>query len=181
MRKYILTMTIGFVCLFATGSLAKGAGVQERGATFDNNLITHIGIVVRDIEASANAYADVFGVEVPKWNLTEPEEKAKTRYKGEPTQGQAKLAFFKFQNTTIELIEPVGGPSTWKDFLEEKGEGVHHIAFKVKGMDSQIALLEDKELSLVQRGQWTGGRGGQYAYVDGVPKLAVILELLESF
>ena len=146
--------------------------------TLGSHVVCQIGLIVRDIEKSAKAYADLFGVDVPQWIITDPEEKAHTRYRGEPTQAQAKLAFFKLGAVDLELIEPVGGPSTWQEFLDSHGEGVHHIAFQIKGMDEQVALLEKKGMPLVQRGDYTGGC---YAYVDGSKQLAVILELLENF
>jgi methylmalonyl-CoA/ethylmalonyl-CoA epimerase len=62
--------------------------------------------------------------------------------------------------------------------LDTKGEGVHHIAFGIKGMDEKIIHLQRKEMSLLQKGDYEGGR---YSYIDGTAQLAVILELLENF
>jgi catechol 2,3-dioxygenase-like lactoylglutathione lyase family enzyme len=139
--------------------------------------LVQIGLIVRDIEKTSTAYAEVFGVEVPQWILTDPEDTAHTRYRGQRTEARAKLAFLDMGSVTIELIEPVGGPSTWQDFLEVHGEGVHHIAFVVNGMPEQVSFLESKGVSLVQSGEYTGGR---YAYMDGQEQLKVILELLEN-
>ena len=151
---------------------------KNRAAALGSDVICQVGLIVRDIEKSARAYADLFGVEVPNWSLTDPEEKAHTRYRGQPTQGQAKLAFFQLGSVSLELIQPVGGPSTWQEFLDTHGEGIHHIAFQIKGMDEQIAILEKKGMPLVQRGDYTGGC---YSYIDGTPQLGVILELLEDY
>lgn len=143
-----------------------------------SKIICQVGIIVRDIERVARAYADLFGVEVPPLILTDPHEQAHTVYRGQPTEARAKLAFFNLGQVSLELIEPVGGPSTWQEFLDTHGPGVHHIAFQIKGMDEQIAILEGKGMTTVQRGDYTGGR---YAYVDGTEQLALILELLENF
>jgi len=142
-----------------------------------NQVITQVGIVVRDIEATAAAYADVFGVPVPGISVTAPKEDSHVRYRGGETDARAKLAFFRLGQVSIELIEPVGEPSTWAEHLAAHGEGVHHIAFRVEGMDETIAYLEGKGLELVQRGDFTGGC---YAYLDGSGPLKVILELLAS-
>jgi catechol 2,3-dioxygenase-like lactoylglutathione lyase family enzyme len=141
-------------------------------------VICQIAIVVRDIEKTARAYADLFGVEVPKWNLTATVDQTHAQYRGEPTEGRAKLAFFRLGETALELIEPVGGPSTWQEHLETRGEGVHHIAFRIKGMDEQVAFMEGKGMPLVQKGDF---KKGCYAYLDSAPRLGVMLELLESF
>jgi methylmalonyl-CoA epimerase len=160
----------------------KGAGTMQSNARpFNGTKIVQIGIVVRDVEKYAKSYAEFFGVEVPEINISETEDTAKTRYHGRPTKARVKQAFFNFDDISIELLEPVGGPSTWKEFLESNGEGVHHIAFEIKGMDDRIVEMQDRGASLIQQGRWTGGSGGRYAYFDSNDKLAVILELLENF
>jgi hypothetical protein len=87
------------------------------------------------------------------------------------------MAFFELGQISLELIEPVGKPSTWRDQLDEHGDSLHHIAFEIKGMPARVAFLEAKGLRLVQRGEYPGGR---YAYVDGNAQLGAILELLEN-
>ncbi len=144
--------------------------------TLGTNAIRQVAIIVKDIERTARRYADLFGMEMPQIRITDPEEKTHIRYRGQPTQGRAKLAFFQMGPIALELIEPVDGPSVWQEFLDTHGEGVHHIAFHVEGMDEVLDLLESKGMPLVQRGEFTGGR---YAYVDTTSQLGVMLELLE--
>jgi methylmalonyl-CoA/ethylmalonyl-CoA epimerase len=166
----------------ADQSNLKGAGTMQNNARpFDGTKIVQIGIVVRDVEKYAKSYAEFFGVEVPDVIISEPEDTAKTCYHGRPTKARVKQVFFNFDNISIELLEPLGGPSTWKEFLDSNGEGVHHIAFEIKGMDEQIARMQDRGVNLIQQGRWTDGSGGRYAYFDSSDKLAVILELLENF
>lgn len=144
-----------------------------------NRIVVQVAIVVRDIEAKAKAWAEVLGVPVPKASLTAPQEQTHMRYRGESSDARAKLAFFDLgEQVRLELIEPVGAPSTWQQFLDEKGEGIHHIAFRIKGMDEVIGQLEAHGMTAVQRGDYTGGR---YGYVDAEAKLSCILELLENF
>ena len=149
--------------------------------SFNSRTVVQIGIVVKDVEKATKACAHLFGIKKPECVLAEPEKKSKIRYNGQKTKARAKLAFVEFENITVELIEPIDGPSTWMEFLEENGPGVHHIAFNVQGMDDQIDLLEGKGARLIQEGQWTTGRGGRYAYLDSFSQLGIILELLEEF
>lgn len=149
----------------------------ERTEIMSTNVVCQVGLVVRDIERSARAYADLLGVEVPAWSMTDPEEVAHTRYLGQPSRAQAKLAFFRLGSVSLELIEPVGGPSTWQEFLQTRGEGVHHIAFEIEDMAEQVSLLAEHDMPLVQRGDYTGG---EYAYIDSAAQLGVILELLRD-
>jgi catechol 2,3-dioxygenase-like lactoylglutathione lyase family enzyme len=137
--------------------------------------ISQIAIVVKNIDKSRKAFASVFGMDVPPVIVTAPAEQSHIRYRGKPTQARAKLAFFRFDNITLELIEPIGKPSTWKEALDANGESVHHIAFNIPDMDQTIASLKKKGLPLAQRGDYTGGC---YAYIDSAKKLGVVLELL---
>jgi len=159
----------------------KGAkNMANKPSLFGGTKVVQIGIIVRDVEKSAEKYAQFFGVETPKIIISETEDKAKTRYYGKRTMARVKQAFFNFENISIEILEPVGEPSTWKDFLDNKGEGLHHIAFEVKDMDGKIAQMKDMGIPLSQQGRWTGGSGGRYAYFDSQEKLGIILELLEN-
>ncbi len=146
---------------------------QSLGAT----TVVQVGIIVSDIETKAQAWADVFGLPKPNIIITDTVDKAHTEYQDQPTEARAKLAFFNMGQVSLELIEPMGEPSTWKDQLDQHGESLHHIAFFVQGMAEKVAYLTSKGVPLVQRGDYTGGRD---AYMDGVPKLGLILELLEN-
>ncbi|HOT92758.1 MAG TPA: VOC family protein [Anaerolineae bacterium] len=142
------------------------------------NLVCQIGLVVKDIEKSVAAYCDILGLPRPNIIVTDGYEKAKTIYRGQPTEATARLAFFDMGQVQLELIEPDGKPSTWQEVLDEKGEGIHHIAFFVKDSDKVVAYLEGKGAQLVQQGHYTGG---MYSYVDATPQLHLVLELLENF
>ncbi|NLO83270.1 MAG: VOC family protein [Clostridiales bacterium] len=141
-------------------------------------VITQIGIVVRDIDAVSQAYADFLGVEKPRWFWTAGYDKAHTELYGKPSDARAKLAFFDMGSLQLELIEPDENPSTWREFLDKHGEGVHHIAFVIKDMDGKIRAMEQNGMPLIQRGDYDGGR---YAYIDTAKQLKVLIELLENF
>lgn len=142
-----------------------------------NNVITQIGILVHDIEKTSQAYADFFGVSKPTWSLTDTLEMAQTEYRNKSSEARAKLAFFDMGSLQLELIEPDHNPSTWREYLDEHGEGPHHIAFVIKGMKEKIAVMEKNQMPLIQKGEYTGGR---YAYMDTFKELKIILELLEN-
>ena len=142
-----------------------------------NHFITQIGILVNDIEKVSEAYADFFGVDKPEIGITDTADIARTSHNGVATEARAKLAFFDMGSLQLELIEPDHQPSTWRDYLNEHGEGPHHIAFVVDGMKEKIMLLEGKGFPLQQKGEYTGGR---YAYMDTFKELKVVLELLEN-
>jgi methylmalonyl-CoA/ethylmalonyl-CoA epimerase len=137
--------------------------------------VVQVGIVVRDVEKASRLWARLLGTEVPTVAETETPDVTHMTYRGDISPGRAKLAFFALENMTIELIEPIGGPSTWKDFLEGHGEGVHHIAFNVGDMAKSIESLKALGIVIEQRGDFTGGC---YAYTSPTGGLGAILELL---
>jgi catechol 2,3-dioxygenase-like lactoylglutathione lyase family enzyme len=146
----------------------------------DGNVVTQIAIVVRDIEQAVATYSQVLGVEPPTIITTDPDAGEAT-YHGERTRAQAKLAFFDLgPQVQLELIEPVGEPSVWKDVLDQQGEGVHHIAFKVRDTKATTDRLAAQGMPVTQQGLFDN-HDGMYTYVDSAHKLGVIVELLEIF
>jgi len=140
----------------------------------ENETMAQVALVVDDIEKYIAAYAKVFGVEPPTWRLTDAKDMTHIKYKGKDTDARAKLAFFRFANISIELIEPVGEPSVWNDHLQKHGPSVHHIAFRYKDKAPVLAALG---LPTIQTGDF---KGGNYTYLKGDDKLAVDIEILES-
>jgi len=124
--------------------------------TLGNNIVTQVGIIVRDIETKARAWSEILGLPMPNIIITDTVDKTKAEYNGKPTKARAKLAFFHMGQLDVELIEPIDGPSTWKDQLDQHGDSLHHIAFEIKDMQEKVA------------------------YLDGVAQLGTVLELLEN-
>ncbi len=160
-------------------ALGFTVGTSNHEALVPAKNMTQVGIVVEDIEATAAHWAAFLGLEkVPEIRMTSASERVPTEYRGKPTDASAKLAFIRLDNITIELIEPVGEDSTWNEFLETNGEGVHHIAFQVKDMNERIREFGDRDIPMVQRGGWATG---EYAYMDGGKNIGLIVELLENY
>ncbi len=141
------------------------------------HIVTQIAIVVKDIEKTSEAYSRILGLPKPPISISGGEN-ARAVHRGKSTMAQAKLAFFDLGQVSLELIEPMGGDSVWQEVLDEKGEGVHHIAFHVKGTDKVTAYLAEHDIPVIQQGHYPGG---MYTYVDSESKLSVMLELLENF
>ena len=135
-----------------------------------------VAIVVRDIEEACRRWSDILGQPIPNVIVTSPGNEVEMTYEGSPSNAQAKLAFFDLGQVQLELIEPMGGESTWQEALDRNGESVHHIAFWVEGMQKSVDFLRERGIPLIQRGDMGEG---QYAYFDGEERLGVTLELLE--
>ena len=144
------------------------------------NIAIQIGIIVRDIERTKLKFAEFFGVEPPPTRHSGEYEVTQTVVEGEPAPNAECLMAFFDVGIQLELIQPNEAKSTWRDFLDEHGEGIHHIAFGVKGTDHKIKAMEAFGMTLVQRGKYSDG-SGEYAYLDATKDMKLILELLESY
>lgn len=143
------------------------------------NVVTQIGIIVRDMDRMLDKYVRVFNLQTrPDVIITDTVEQAHTTLRGELTPARAKLAFINMGQVQIELIEPDGQPSVWQEHLDKFGESVHHIAFQIKGTGEVVKFLQDNNIQVDQQGHYTGG---MYTYVNSMPELGVTLELLENF
>ena len=83
------------------------------------HIVTQIGIVVKDIEKTSEAFSRILGLPKPPISITGGES-ARAVNRGKPTTAQAKLAFFNLGQVAIELIEPMGGDSVWQEVLDER-------------------------------------------------------------
>ena len=148
----------------------------------NTSLVTQVAFIIRDIETTKKKFAAFLGLPVPAHFDGGNFEITQTQYKGKDApDANCLLAFFDVgPNLQIELIQPNGVKSTWQDFLDQHGEGLHHIAFNVNGMDSAIASCEEFGLKLTQRGKYGDG-GGEYAYLDATDDLKCFVELLENY
>ena len=143
-------------------------------AAVDGRKICQIAIVVRDIEKTAARFSEILGMPKPRVFTLPPVEEAHTRFRGKPTRTQAKLAVFDLGAVVLELTEPDSEPSSWKEFLDTRGEGVHHIGFMVDDLAATLDTLSKKGMPERHSGDYPGGR---YVFVESAEQLGVLLNL----
>ena len=172
-KSLILLLLASFFTLGLT------IGKKSSEALIPEKEMVQVGIIVEDIEQSARNWAEFLGLEnPPNISVAAGHELNPTQFNGKASKATAKLAFFQLDNITIELIEPDEKPSTWREFLDTRGEGIHHIAFNIENMDTSIENFTDQGIPMMQHGGWDTG---EYSYMDGSEKLALIIELLENY
>jgi|TARA_B110000467_G_scaffold29344_1_gene26345 methylmalonyl-CoA/ethylmalonyl-CoA epimerase len=92
--------------------------------------IEHIGIAVKSIENANQIYTSLLGA---------------SPYKMEEVKSEGvKTSFFKIGDNKIELLEAINPDSPIAKFIEKRGEGVHHIAFAVDDIQSEIVRLKNE-------------------------------------
>ena len=144
---------------------------------------SQVGFVVNDIEKTKQVYAALFGVEAPPTSTGGEYEVTRCSIAGQPApDAKCKLAFFDLRpGVQLELIEPNEAHSVWRDILNEKGEGIHHIAFNVDDTDAVVKILTEEYGATVEQHGIYGDGSGQYTYLNAQETLKCRIELLESF
>lgn len=125
--------------------------------------IEHLGIAVKNLEASIPYYENVLGLKC--YAVEEvPSQKVKT-------------AFFKIGQTKIELLEPTSEDSPIAKFIEKRGEGVHHIAFATDNLPAALAEVEEKGVQLIDKAPRGGAEGLEIAFLHPKSTQGVLTEL----
>lgn len=135
-----------------------------------------INIVVADIEKAAEKWAEILGIEKPEIYTNHLEGNEHYTYRGEPVSCDLKVANIDMGNFVLELHQPVGGPSSFQEFLDKHGNGVHHIGFEV-GSDRD-RVIEDLAAAGFDTNRTLGiYPGSSWTIVDGEDTLGVNLNI----
>ncbi len=129
------------------------------------NKINHIAIAVQSLEEHIAFYRDVLNLE---YGGTEVVQDQKVR-----------LAVFRVGEVQIELIEPTDPESTICAFIENRGEGLHHISFQVDDIEKQIAELKQKQVRMIDETPRRGAHGSRVAFLHPKSSVKVLTELTQ--
>jgi methylmalonyl-CoA/ethylmalonyl-CoA epimerase len=142
--------------------------------------VKQVAIVVRDLEASVRAYAELLGI--APWTAYEltPGVLRDMHYHGEPCEFGLRHALAWKGEMQLELVQPLSGPSIFTDHLEEHGEGLHHIGVYVPDHARAVAEVLAQGFRSLQGARGFGATGdGAFAYF-GKEDLGVVVELIEA-
>ncbi len=129
--------------------------------------IDHIGIVVRDLEASMAKYQTLLGLSCKEIEEVEVEG------------ALLRVAFFPVGGTTIELVNTSAQSGLAADFLREHGEGIHHIAFAVEDLEAEFGRLKSSGISFLWDRIIPGSRGSKVAFFKSEEFNGVYIELVQ--
>ena len=141
------------------------------------NGFIQIALVVHDIEKAAKTWADLFGVPVPAIRDDKPSHNPNLTYRGKEAYYGLKFAVIHCRDRgfVIELHEPDEHDSTFKEFLDKHGNGVHHIGFEVgERRDAIVGELEEMGYALRTVGYYPGS---SWTIVDTEDDLGVNLNI----
>jgi methylmalonyl-CoA/ethylmalonyl-CoA epimerase len=144
--------------------LKKAAYFKAMDTSMDK--IEHIGIAVKDLEASNALFAKLFGV---------------PHYKVEEVASEGvKTSFFKSGPNKIELLEATKPDSPIAKFVEKKGEGIHHIAFAVEDIVSELERLKGEGFVVLNETPKKGADNKLVAFLHPKGTNGVLVELCQE-
>ena len=127
--------------------------------------LDHIGIAVRSLE-SARKFYESLGLRIADIEYL-PAEKVR-------------VALLPLGDTRIELMEPTEKDSPITRFIEKRGEGLHHIAIEVEGLDRHVHALETAGVRIIPPRAEAGAGGHRYAFLHPASCGGVLVELVEA-
>lgn len=127
--------------------------------------VDHIGVAVRGIDAGRRFWEETLGLS----------------FEGKETVAEQKVttAFFPVGESEVELLEAVEPDSPVGRYLEKRGEGVHHIAFRVEDIDAALSELKTKGIRLIDETPRIGAGGARIAFIHPKETQGVLVELCE--
>jgi len=128
--------------------------------------VDHIGIAVSDLTESLKMYTDILGMTLHGTETVE-EQKVKT-------------AFLPLGETEIELLESTAPDGPIGKFIEARGQGIQHIAFRVDDIEAALAELKAKGVRLIDEKPRYGAGGAKIAFLHPKATGGVLIELCQK-
>ncbi|PEZ09144.1 methylmalonyl-CoA epimerase [Bacillus sp. AFS018417] len=128
--------------------------------------IDHIGIAVQSIESVLPFYTEIL-----KLKLLGIEE---------VQSQQVKVAFLVVGESKLELLEPLSNKSAIAQFIQKRGEGIHHIAFGVQSIKQRIQYIKQNGIQMIDELPRTGAQGAQIAFIHPKSTYGTLYELCDK-
>ena len=127
--------------------------------------IDHLGIAVHSIEEAKKLFQDTLGLE----------------FEGSETVAEQKVttAFFPVGDSEVELLESTAPDGPIAKYLEKRGEGIQHIAFRVENIEEALAELKERGIRLIDEKPRKGAGGAKIAFLHPKSTHGVLIEISE--
>ncbi|MBC8394481.1 MAG: methylmalonyl-CoA epimerase [Deltaproteobacteria bacterium] len=127
--------------------------------------IDHLGIAVKSIDDGKNFWTGILGLEFEGTETVE-EQKVTT-------------AFFPVGESEVELLESTADDGPVAKYIEKRGEGIQHVAFRVENIETALAELKEKGIRLIDETPRKGAGGAKIAFLHPKSTNGVLVELCE--
>jgi methylmalonyl-CoA epimerase len=127
--------------------------------------VAHIAVAVRSVDQASRFFEKVLGLHCERTEVVETEK--------------AKVAFFPLGETEIELVEGIEKGNPLENFLEKRGEGIHHICLEVANLDQAMTQLRKSGVPLLDETPRAGADGTRVAFIHPKGAHGILIELVE--
>jgi methylmalonyl-CoA/ethylmalonyl-CoA epimerase len=142
---------------------------KRRGHTIPNVLLTeidHVAIAVNDLEAAIDYYRETFGCEVEHREIVEPDG--------------VEEALLKVADSYVQLLTPTRDDSTVAKYLATKGEGIHHVGYRVDDCAQALESVKAHGHRVIDEKPRPGSRGTTVAFVHPKTAFGTLIELVQE-
>ncbi len=142
--------------------------------SFKDGDVIKVAYVVRDLDAAMQRHWEVCGI--GPWHIYQFESPTVQNYvyRGKPATHSCLIAVTFGDNTQVELMQPVSGYSIYNEFLETKGEGLHHVKLFYADCTAAVAEYERRGYPVIQSGRFDED---EHYYLDTEKDFGYIIEL----
>lgn len=127
--------------------------------------VDHIGIAVKNLEETLKFYQEVLGLELDGVEIVEEQK--------------VKVAFLPIGDTEIELLESTDKEGPIARYIEKKGEGIQHIAYRVDDIEKAIEEMKSKGIRMIDEKPRYGAGGAKIAFLHPKSTYGVLIELCQ--
>ena len=127
--------------------------------------IDHIGIAVKSIKETSELLCNILGLKVASEEIVEEQK--------------VKVAFLPLGDSELELLESTSSEGPIARFIEKKGEGIQHIAFRVNNIEETLDILKKEGVRLIDEKPRYGAGGAKIAFLHPKGTNGVLIELCE--
>lgn len=128
-------------------------------------VIDHIGLAVRNLENAIQHYNMIHGAQVV--------------LREELPEHGVRVAFVQLENCLLELLSPIQTSGPLHKFLDNKGEGVHHICYRVSDIEKRLNELRALGIQLIDQTPRIGSRGAKVAFIHPKSMQGILTELCQ--
>lgn len=127
--------------------------------------VDHIGVAVSNLEESIKFYEDILGMKLQGIEIVEEQK--------------VRVAFLPIGDTEIELLESTDKEGPIAKFIEKKGEGIQHIAYRVDDIEKALEEMRQKGVRLIDEKPRYGAGGAKIAFLHPKSTNGVLIELCQ--
>lgn len=145
--------------------------------SFSKPKLVQVGLVVRDLDETMRQFKLLLGAEPDRVIEKSPSAPGPKYYLGEERDFYQRAALYNMNGIEFEILQPYNDRSALTDFLDEHGEGIHHVAFDTDNFDAFVKHLNSNGVHLCRPAPIPGSPALKWGFFDTNEKLGTMIEV----